>query len=50
MSRAGIRHDDGPIPPDYAARVRRERETALFAFAVIILVIAAFGLPFVKGI
>ena len=46
MTRTRIRHDDGPIPPDYAARVRRERHSALFAVAAIVLVVVAFGAPF----
>lgn len=43
--RAGIRHDDGPIPPDYAARVRCEREAVSrwLAWAAIVGVALAFG-------
>lgn len=44
-SRAGIRHDDGPVPADYAARVRREREAVSrwLAWAAIAAVALAFG-------
>jgi hypothetical protein len=46
MTRHHIRHADGPIPPDYAARVRRERESAFIAVLAIILVVITFGSAF----
>lgn len=34
--RAGIRHDDGPIPPEWAARVARERIRALWLWVALV--------------
>jgi hypothetical protein len=48
-TRAGRRHDDGPIPADYAARIHRERVSALLALAAVVAVVAAFGQAFLGG-
>jgi len=49
MTRARIRHDDGPIPADFAARVERQRWracwlVALFSFALMLAHMAGVGL------
>lgn len=53
--RAGIRHDDGPIPPEWAARVTRERLRAIwfwltFGALAVLLVNAARGIAWLAGL
>ncbi len=48
-TRAAMRHDNGPIPPDYAARVERQRWracwfVALISFALMVAHMAGVGL------
>jgi hypothetical protein len=47
-SRSGIRHDDGPIPQDYAVRVldERERVTRHLAWFAIGFALVAFAGPY----
>ncbi len=49
MTRSRIRHDDGPIPPDYVAKIERQRYracwfVALAAFALMLAHMAGVGL------
>ena len=47
QTRAGIRHDDGPVPEDYARRQDNER-WATFWIGVGLVLSSPFWLPFLE--